>query len=595
MKLITLCRVITTGLILLVSANGVVQAKSFHIDIPASSKTVLELKTRYAKPDIKVEHDFASGTKAIAADGSVIFGNGTVYFIDGQYGEPAYARKETAMTDNGQLHLQTREDTFALYSLESLLKHKGSMPHEELLFPAGPWPDGISRPKAHGIASDGSFVLGELIYESFEKKLVYVNKSSNEDKETLADAHRSPTTSDAMWWTKEEGFHRLNRPKGWRLGGVYKAIYASTDGKTLLGEIVNNQEPWNSVQPVLIDRVNQTATALGHAINHESAVTQPRGLSGDGKVVIVIARAKDKYPFSHIEYFSWRKSEGYKPVKTQPETSGTEYKYDVLGLNYDGSIMVGVVGAWDSRRSELTGTGLVWVNGKAQKANDFLEAQGLDLRGWEITRVSSISHDGKILGGNADGTYLKNVAWFANLGDKTWNFPVHDASEDLAQALADTPDVKKHAITVTAIPAKKVSLAVSSHSTTATKPKAKAEISESSKPFELSDYAHFKVVPVDPNSPIAPEVKAMWAKGFYIHLKTDGNFGFNTDDPGPYVYLPVNRWKNKNGVLTLTLDQVVYSFTLPTVATVEETTLTTVDSTWNAFRMTYVTKNKGGR
>ena len=84
-------------------------------------------------------------------------------------------------------------------------------------------------------------------------------------------------------------------------------------------------------------------------------------------------------------------------------------------------------------------------------------------------------------------------------------------------------------------------------------------------------------------------------KGFYIHLKTDGNFGFNTDDPGPYAYLPVNRWKNKNGVLTLTLDQVVYSFTLPTVATAEETTLTTVDSTWNAFQMTYVTKNKGGR
>ncbi|WP_290584736.1 MULTISPECIES: hypothetical protein [unclassified Ketobacter] len=123
--------------------------------------------------------------------------------------------------------------------------------------------------------------------------------------------------------------------------------------------------------------------------------------------------------------------------------------------------------------------------------------------------------------------------------------------------------------------------------------KSKADIA--TKPFALPEFAHIKVVPVDPNSPIAPEVKAMWAKGFYIHLKTDGNFGFNTDDPGPYAYLPVNRWKNQNGVLTLTLDQVVYSFTLPTVATAEETTLTTVDSTWNAFRMTYTTKNKGGR
>jgi|GEM_PF-2925513 len=115
------------------------------------------------------------------------------------------------------------------------------------------------------------------------------------------------------------------------------------------------------------------------------------------------------------------------------------------------------------------------------------------------------------------------------------------------------------------------------------------------KPFVLSKYAHFTVVPKDPNAPIAPDIKAMWAKGFYIHLKGDGNFGFNTDEPGPYLYLPVNRWKNKNGVLTLTLDTVVYAFTLPTKKSAGETTLNTIDSTLNAFEMTYVTKEKGVR
>lgn len=115
------------------------------------------------------------------------------------------------------------------------------------------------------------------------------------------------------------------------------------------------------------------------------------------------------------------------------------------------------------------------------------------------------------------------------------------------------------------------------------------------KPFKLSGYAHFQVIPVDPNAAIAPEIKAMWAKGFYIHLKPDGNFGFNTDVPGPYLYLPVNRWKNENGVLTLTLDKIVYTFTLPMKESTGETTLNTVDSTLSAFEMTYVTKEKGVR
>ncbi|WP_157608183.1 hypothetical protein [Teredinibacter turnerae] len=124
---------------------------------------------------------------------------------------------------------------------------------------------------------------------------------------------------------------------------------------------------------------------------------------------------------------------------------------------------------------------------------------------------------------------------------------------------------------------------------------ASTKINSGEKAFSLTEFGHFRVVPVDSNSPIAPEVKAMWAKGFYVHLKPDGNFGFNTDQPGPYLYLPVNRWENKNGVFTLTLDTVVYAFTLPTKESDGETILKAIDSTWSAFEMTYVTKEKGVR
>lgn len=132
-----------------------------------------------------------------------------------------------------------------------------------------------------------------------------------------------------------------------------------------------------------------------------------------------------------------------------------------------------------------------------------------------------------------------------------------------------------------------------SNNTPAVKPKtAKPAVTA---PFVLSDYAHISVVPIDPNAPIAPEVKAMWAKGFYLHLKAGGNFGFNADQPGQYVYLPVNRWQNKNGELTLTLDTIAYSFNLPTKQSGGDVTLNTIDSTLKVFKMTYITKVKGAR
>lgn len=136
----------------------------------------------------------------------------------------------------------------------------------------------------------------------------------------------------------------------------------------------------------------------------------------------------------------------------------------------------------------------------------------------------------------------------------------------------------------------------SSGSTSKSKSKSKSsqEITENTnKPFVLSEFGHFTVIPTDPNAPIAADIKSLWAKGFYIHLKANGNFGFNTDKPGPYHYLPVNSWKQNNGVFTLILDKMTYTFTLPKNEHTGETTLTTIDTTLNAFKMTYVTKGKG--
>ncbi len=590
--------VIKASLFALLLFHVLADAKSFHVDIPGNEQAKLKLKhllrikhTEYRAPGHPTR---------ISPDGSLIRAGLTTYSVEDQSAMPARVGwMKVKTSDNGRLFLKSGEDTFALQTLDDVIANPNRRPDELFHSPSRPWPQDVSRPLGHGISSDGSFVIGELVYSYNRTALIKKLESAENTSEKKPVVVRSNTTSDAMWWSKADGFHFLNRPKGWRPDGVYRAIFASTDGKTLLGEIENNQEPWFSVQPVLINRINNSARALGQPFDHPTTKSQPLFLSGDGKVAIVRASVRDR-PTAHIEYFAWREKEGYRAVKATLENPGSESLYEILDINYDASIMVGVAGPWGSHREQLTGTGLVWVNGKPQKAEDFLISQGVDLHGWKITRVTSISNDGKIIGGSADGTFLKNVSWFANLGDKSWSFPVHEASMSLEQAYMYQPNIQQANQSSTISSAKNTaSQETTSHrvkSPLQPSPNAdKVNTATLSKPFELSEFGHLRVVPKDPNAAIAPEIKTMWAKGFYIHLKPGGIFGFNTDIPGQYIYLPVNRWKNENGVFTLTLDTIVYSFVLPKEKSSEDTTLKTVDSTLKAFEMTYVTKKQGAR
>lgn len=512
--------VLKAGLLALFFAHGIVQAKSFHIEIPAANDFALKQKLRFAKPGAELEHDFVGGLGRISSDGSVIFASRTLYFVNGQYSLPGSSVGK-GMSDDGKVHLKPTEDTFALFLLDDIVKHSGNLPHEAFDFPPRPWPKGIRRPVAQGLASDGSFVIGEVLYDKTSELLLYKNKITGKGGTALADGQKSTFTSDAMWWTKADGFHVMKRPKGWRPDGVYRAIFASTNGNTLLGEIENNQEPWHNLQPVLINRKNNSARALGHPIDHPTSQSQPRLLSGDGKVAVVKASARDKKSMSHTEYFTWTEKQGYQLVKPIPETNSSEWKYDVLGLNQDGSIMVGVAGAWDSRKPALTGVGLVWVNGKAIKAQDYLKSKGIDLHGWEITRVSSISHDGKILGGNADGTYLKNVAWFANLGEKTWNFPVHNSTMTVREAAAFKPDMRK--------PGQPSVVAATDHAATSVKKTAQVTTSKKSseKSPQLSSKSPEGIVrqtAMQDQAPATLEPTAWTVVGYWDYDGVDGQY-----------------------------------------------------------------------
>ncbi len=109
--------------------------------------------------------------------------------------------------------------------------------------------------------------------------------------------------------------------------------------------------------------------------------------------------------------------------------------------------------------------------------------------------------------------------------------------------------------------------------------------------YKMPDYWHMQVVTVNPEMPLDPSVRAMWKKGMYLHFRKDGVIGFNTDSPGPYLYAPVNQWRNSSGVLTLTLTDISYIFTLPKAAS--EKSLTTLDNKDKQFKMTLLGKEKG--
>ncbi len=73
-------------------------------------------------------------------------------------------------------------------------------------------------------------------------------------------------------------------------------------------------------------------------------------------------------------------------------------------------------------------------------------------------------------------------------------------------------------------------------------------------------YGHF--LPVNDSVPIHPTVKALWGNGFHMHFRADGIWGFNFFAPGPYEYLPVNRWEKQLSSLIIQGGDMKYTFDL---------------------------------
>ena len=111
-------------------------------------------------------------------------------------------------------------------------------------------------------------------------------------------------------------------------------------------------------------------------------------------------------------------------------------------------------------------------------------------------------------------------------------------------------------------------------------------------PQPLPSYWHMRVEPADAKVQVAPAIRQFWDKGVYVFLNEDGRVGFNTDNPGPYFYQGVKKWKQQGRRLTIDLDGLPYTFDLPGSF---ESTITTLDDRSQEFKMLLYPKTEGGR
>ena len=94
-------------------------------------------------------------------------------------------------------------------------------------------------------------------------------------------------------------------------------------------------------------------------------------------------------------------------------------------------------------------------------------------------------------------------------------------------------------------------------------------------------YWKVRIVPVDPNMVIDPNIKALWGKGAYLYLRGDGAMGFNWNTPGFYGYDKNNSWVKKVNKLTIVMGDISYSFDLGHSGK----PYTTVDNNTGVFKM----------
>lgn len=71
-----------------------------------------------------------------------------------------------------------------------------------------------------------------------------------------------------------------------------------------------------------------------------------------------------------------------------------------------------------------------------------------------------------------------------------------------------------------------------------------------------------RTVSLSESNGLDPNLELMWKKGYYMHFRGDGIWGFNFYAPEAYAYLPINTWSVQGDILTIFGGELHFRFKL---------------------------------
>lgn len=295
---------------------------------------------------------------------------------------------------------------------------------------------------AHAISQDGAVVVG---VSAIEDTTVTVDTTVATGTVVTAMVKPPSIGSEAFRWTSGQGMVGIGQLPGGAVDSV--AYAASGDGSTIVGRA-------RSATASEAFRWTPQDGVVGLGTLPDGDLSIARGVSGNGSIVVGEGRFETSVPSEYsFEAFRWTEGEGMIGLGDLPggpfrstafaissdgstiigesdsasgheaflwtdsagmrglgDLPGSVFNSAALAVSADGSVVVGT-----SVGEPYTGA-FVWdAKHGMRSVKQELEEGGLDLSGWQLTRTTGVSADGRTLIGWGFNPAGDNEAWIATL------------------------------------------------------------------------------------------------------------------------------------------------------------------------------------
>ncbi len=198
---------------------------------------------------------------------------------------------------------------------------------------------------------------------------------------------------EAFRWTAADGMVGI----GHIVGGTFSRAYGISDDGLVIAGQGNNATDTVAFRWTAADGM----VGLGHITGASRG--QARAVSGNGEVIVGL----DQNPGSWTQAFRWTAADGTVGLGFLPAGAGS-YAY---GVSYDGAVVVG------NATSHEIQTAFRWTDADGmQPVLTLLEAEGIDMTGWNLHTASDVSDDGSVIVGWGTTPDGDEDAWIAEFG-----------------------------------------------------------------------------------------------------------------------------------------------------------------------------------